>query len=66
MTIETKFNIGDKVFYKNNTNQIVSSYIDTIVISTNDNDGIWYNLTDYASRAEKDLFRTKQDLLESL
>ena len=62
MRIETKFNIGDEVFYKNDTNQIVSSYVDTIVISSNDND-IWYNLTNYASKAEEDSFRSEQELL---
>lgn len=67
MTIETKFNIGDEVwFYREASRQVVMSYIDHIVIESNDKDGIWYCLTNYESHGENELFRTEQELLDSL
>ena len=67
MTIETKFSIGDEVwFYREDTCQVVMSYIDHIVVDTNDKDGIWYCLTNYESHGEDELYPTDQELLDSL
>lgn len=67
MKIETKYGIGDEVwFYRKSPRQVVMSYIDHIVVEANDKDGIWYCLTNYESHGEDELFQTKEELLKSL
>ena len=72
MDIKTKYNIGDKVWYMTD-NQTKESEI-TYVYSTNHNTSdigqitsIDYGLSDRTSSIKESyLFRTKQDLLNSL
>ena len=64
MRIETKFNIGDEVwYYRRETHQAVMSKIDHILF---EGGCIWYNLTNYESKSEDELFATEQELLDSL
>jgi hypothetical protein len=73
MTIETKYNIGDKVWFmhQNLAKSAIIVKIDIIVeISMNDTNiykNIWYSLFNYqSSYAEQTIFPTKEELLKSL
>jgi hypothetical protein len=65
MTIETKFNIGDKVFFKKNNNIEESEVIGLTIFIVN---SVWvqYNIKDYLLRLffEQELFRSKEELEE--
>ena len=65
MTIETKFNIGDKVFFKKN-NSIEESEVIGLTISIVNSVLVQYNIKDYLLRLffEQELFRSKRELEE--
>jgi hypothetical protein len=65
MTIETKFNIGDKVFFKKN-NSIEESEVIGLTISIVNSVWVQYNIKDYLLRLffEQELFRSKEELEE--
>lgn len=65
MTIETKFNIGDKVFFKKN-NIIEESEVIGLTISIVNSVWVQYNIKDYLLRLffEQELFRSKEELEE--
>ena len=65
MTIETKFNIGDKVFFKKN-NSIEESEVIGLTISIVNSVWVQYNIKDYLFRLffEQELFRSKEELEE--
>ena len=65
MTIETKFNIGDKVFFKKNNN-IEESEVIGLTISIINSVWVQYNIKDYLLRLffEQELFRSKEELEE--
>ena len=65
MTIETKFNIGDKVFFKKN-NSIEESEVIGLTISIVNSVWVQYNIKDYLLRLffEQELFRSKRELKE--
>lgn len=65
MTIETKFNIGDKVFFKKN-NSIEESEVIGLTISIVNSVWVQYNIKDYLLRLffEQELFRSKRELEE--
>lgn len=65
MTIETKFNIGDKVFFKKN-NSIEESEVIGLTISIVNSVWVQYNIKDYLLRLffEQELFRSKEELKE--
>ena len=65
MTIETKFNIGDKVFFKKNNN-IEESEVIGLTISIVNSVLVQYNIKDYLLRLffEQELFRSKRELEE--
>ena len=65
MTIETKFNIGDKVFFKKNNN-IEESEVIGLTISIVNSVWVQYNIKDYLLRLffEQELFRSKEELEE--
>ena len=66
MKIETKFNIGDEVWFRR-CNVIVKGIVDIIFIADVEGLRICYGLCDYDNALlEKELFRTKQELLDSL
>ena len=72
MTIETKFNIGDEVWYMEN-NKVCCDTISAIHLHVYEYDRIFnysFGLTDctkpYIQVDESKLFRTKQELLDSL
>lgn len=64
MKIETKYNIGDEVWFKTSYLHIVSAKIISIGVH-GENDYI-YCFKDYSSRIESLLFPTKEELLKSL
>lgn len=65
MIIETKFNIGDKVFFKKNNN-IEESEVIGLTISIVNSVWVQYNIKDYLLRLffEQELFRSKEELEE--
>jgi len=65
MTIKTKFNIGDKVFFKKN-NSIEESEVIGLTISIVNSVLVQYNIKDYLLRLffEQELFRSKRELEE--
>lgn len=65
MKIETKFNIGDKVFFKKN-NSIEESEVIGLTISIVNSVLVQYNIKDYLLRLffEQELFRSKEELEE--
>lgn len=65
MTIETKFNIGDKVFFKKN-NSIEEFEVIGLTISIVNSVLVQYNIKDYLLRLffEQELFRSKRELEE--
>ena len=65
MTIETKFNIGDKVFFKKN-NSIEEAEVIGLTISIVNSVWVQYNIKDYLLRLffEQELFRSKEELEE--
>lgn len=73
MTIETKFNIGDEVWFMSRS-KCASSQVKGVRIYSIDGKysyrssciEIDYDLGDYGSYEEFNLFRTKEELLDSL
>ena len=68
MTIETKFNIGDEVWFKGYKDLPFVDRISNIYVNIGCDNRchISYETWDFAVRMEEELFRTKQELLESL
>ena len=68
MTIETKYNIGDEVwFIKDNKPQTMKvSYIEIIAASTVSKPCIRYGFGNFERYTESLLFPTKEELLKSL
>ena len=66
MTIETKYNIGDEVWFTTYNNTPTSAKIIGIKIIGSKNSLIEYIFLDYAERLESALYPTKQELLKSL
>lgn len=71
MVIQTKFDIGDDVFYMED-NKVASSIVTDINIYVSDNifgiyeANVFYKIFDGTTISGKGLFATKQELLESL
>jgi hypothetical protein len=76
MEFKTKFNKGDEAWYmkSNKPTQVVISAIEIFYVGTNQ-DRISYNATDYCNPVtwldhtnlrENDIYKSKQELLESL
>ena len=67
MTIETKYNIGDKVWYKGFEelfqDKITNIHIEIDILN---NTFIYYEFFDYTIKEECELFPTKEELLKSL
>lgn len=63
MKIETKYDIGQEVWFTLCEGRIFSSPICSIVF---DKDGLFYNVVGYGTFKECELFPTKKELLESL
>jgi hypothetical protein len=71
MTIETKYNIGDEVWFMNENKAYVSFIEDVRVKRNNKNTKIEYMVEsmqkkDFGLKKESDLFPTKEELLKSL
>ena len=64
MTIETKYNIGDEVWFTTNSRQPVKAKITKIYIDGESQ--CRYLFDEYVPRLERDLFPTKEELLKSL
>ena len=64
MTIETKYNIGDEVWLMSYNNHPNRGRIVAIIIKSDLS--ILYHFLFFGSREEKELFRTKEELLKSL
>ena len=66
MTIETKYNIGDEVWYSLKGN-IYHNVIDLIRIGvTNESVSIWYSWNKRFPMEESLLYPTKEELIKSL
>jgi hypothetical protein len=71
MTIETKYNIGDEVWFMNE-NKVYVSFIEDVRVKRNSkNTKIEYMVEsmqkkDFGLKKEQDLFPTKEELLKSL
>lgn len=63
MAITLKYNVGDKVWFKGNNCKCNCDIITEIHISQ---EGITYSFHYFADRPEKDIFPTKEELLNSL
>ena len=63
MKIETKYDIGQEVWFTLCEGRIFSSPIGSIVF---DKDGLFYNVVGYGTFKEYELFPTKEELLKSL
>lgn len=66
MVVETKFSIGDKVFFKKN-NTIIESEVTSVNIYINEKVRVIYNVKDYYYLGfffEYELFKTKKELKE--
>ena len=73
MKIETKYNIGDEVWFKHNNSAKSSKIIKieiTVEISMDNtyiDENTWYSLSNYHyCHTERTLFPTKEELLKSL
>lgn len=71
MTIETKYNIGDEVWFMNENKVYVSFIEDVRVKRNNKNTKIEYMVEsmqkkDFGLKKEQGLFPTKEELLKSL
>lgn len=68
MTINTKYNIGDEVWFRCPSGRIVCDKILAIwmVNILPDSQEVWYQLKRYTHRKESILFPTKEELLKSL
>lgn len=66
MTIETKYNIGDEVWFTTYNKRPVSAKITAIKIVGSKLRLIEYLFLDYAERLESCVFPTKEELLKSL
>lgn len=66
MTIETKYNIGDEVWFTTYNERPVSAKIIAIKIVGSKNSLIEYLFLDYGLRLESCIFPTKEELLKSL
>lgn len=71
MTINTKYNIGDEVWFMNENKAYVSFIKDVMVKRNNKNTKIEYMVEsmqkkDFGLKKEQDLFSTKEELLKSL
>ena len=72
MTIKTKFNVGDEIFYLGDnqvkTTIIISIYTHSWYVEKEDRvfTTIKYDFEDIDKRYEDEIFATKQDLLNSL
>lgn len=71
MTIETKYNIGDEVWFMNENKVYVSFIEDVRVKRNNKNTKIEYMVEsmqkkDFGLKKEQDLFPTKEELIKSL
>jgi hypothetical protein len=71
MTIETKYNIGDEVWFMNE-NKVYVSFVEDVRVKRNSkNTKIEYMVEsmqkkDFGLKKEQDLFPTKEELLKSL
>ena len=65
MTIETKYNIGETVWFKTNVGDIVSAKIKDIEITVSPFE-INYDFRDWFKRKESELFPSKEELLKCL
>ena len=67
MTIETKYNIGDKVWYKG-TKEIFQDTICEIKVNIDcfGETSVHYQLWNDVLKEENDLFSTKEELIKSL
>lgn len=63
MKIETKYDIGQEVWFTLCEGRILSSHIGSIVF---DKDGLFYNVVGYGTFKECELSLTKEELLKSL
>lgn len=66
MTIETKYNIGQEVWFTTFNKRPASAKINGIKITGSKNHLIEYQFLDYGARFENSLFPTKEELLKSL
>lgn len=69
MTIETKYNIGDEVWYRGYHNCISKGVVTTITIQIEDTQiNIFYSVNGKLAKAYSECmcFPTKEDLLKSL
>jgi hypothetical protein len=64
MVIETKFNIGDEVWFKTNLGNIVSDKIKDIEITVSTFD-IYYDFYGWFKRKESELYATKEEVLNT-
>jgi hypothetical protein len=68
MTIETKYNVGDEVWFQRIVSgEIVSDKIRGVVfVASASKIEIWYRLEGYMDLYEYELFPAKEELLKSL
>lgn len=68
MTIETKYNIGDEVWFRSPSGKIVRDQITVVwmIRVMPHEQEVWYQLQRYTHRKESQLFPTKEELLKSL
>jgi hypothetical protein len=71
MTIETKYNIGDEVWFMHNNKVYISFITDVRIKKNNVNTKIEYMVEsmqkiDFGIKKEFDLYSTKEELLKSL
>ena len=67
MTIETKFNIGDEVWFKRVNVFVKGTITDIFLFKHEDRIVIGYGINDFNhALSEPELYRTKQELLDSL
>lgn len=67
MVIETKYNIGDEVWFRNPSGKIVCDKITVVwVIRVMPHEQeVWYQLKCYTHRKESQLFPTKEELIKN-
>ena len=68
MTIETKYNLGDEVWFRCPSGQIVCDKITAVwmIRVMPHEQEVWYQLKRYTHRKESQLYPTKEELLKSL
>lgn len=67
MTIETKYNVGDEVWFRLESGKIVCDRIKEVCfMASSDKMELWYRLEIYPCLYEYELFPTKEELLKSL